>query len=436
VERSEDELVEELINELQAKEEPEEHVLQLEGLDILTGQPNIFTEQLLFSVLQGENLHRLKELAELESHRCYVVEWRYRVERQGVRRLNGGASPPRHETGRQRKAFFYWLGKRSSIKEQSRCALALRDMDKERQDHVRVEQGEEPPVFLSLFNDRLLITSTTNGSGWFLVVGSASKPSAFSAEELEQPMELRSQGIYLKVEEDAVSLRSGIDAPAELMEGAIRLGAHLADRRRLPFNSEAQSLNIELTILSPLRWSKAPHLYRVYETEVHELENPRYGRKANFVFRQSDLRDTMLVDQQSHMWVWSDHIVSTFALKLAKKLWSPRPLDSSTATVISKGREPSEFKALFPTWVEFAADNLQLSVEDPQPLTELLHERTRPRSIDELRNRQLPKGCDTSHLESYLSDEDFHRVFKLSREEYELLPRWKRIAMKKEARLF
>lgn len=76
----------------------------------------------------------------------------------GVRRLVSTPVTPHHETGRQRVVFFYWLGARSSIKDQSRCALALRDYDKERHEHVRVEQGQEPAILLNLFDGKMIVS--------------------------------------------------------------------------------------------------------------------------------------------------------------------------------------------------------------------------------------------------------------------------------------
>lgn len=86
----------------------------------------------------------------------------------GVKKLNGKSIV--HETGRHRIAFFYWLGTRSNIKKQSRCmfrkifkvnyilgALALRNFDKEKHEHVRVEQGQEPLMFLHLFCGMMIV---------------------------------------------------------------------------------------------------------------------------------------------------------------------------------------------------------------------------------------------------------------------------------------
>lgn len=45
-----------------------------------------------------------------------------------------------HETGRPRTAFFYWLGSKTTKKQQGLCAMALRNLDKERHPHERIMQ--------------------------------------------------------------------------------------------------------------------------------------------------------------------------------------------------------------------------------------------------------------------------------------------------------
>lgn len=61
-------------------------------------------------------------------------------------------------------------------------------------------------------------------------------------------------------------------------------------------------------------------------------------------------RDTIMVDQDNRLWLWSDKTVSTFALRVANAYWSDR---SGPKTVICKTQEPDSFKALFATWDDF-----------------------------------------------------------------------------------
>lgn len=49
---------------------------------------------------------------------------------------------------------------------------------------------------------------------------------------------------------------------------------------------------------------------------------------------------------------------------------------------------------------------------------------------------KLPEGVDRTRLEEYLSDDEFTRVFSMSRAEFQKLPAWKQSNLKKAAKLF
>lgn len=56
--------------------------------------------------------------------------------------------------------------------------------------------------------------------------------------------------------------------------------------------------------------------------------------------------------------------------------------------------------------------------------------------LTELVERPLPEGVDPTHLEMYLSDEDFASSFAMTKEEFSKLPIWKQTDLKKEKCLF
>ena len=47
-----------------------------------------------------------------------------------------------------------------------------------------------------------------------------------------------------------------------------------------------------------------------------------------------------------------------------------------------------------------------------------------------------PPNIDKTRLESYLSDEEFVKVFNMKKEAFEKLPSWKKVSLKQKARLF
>ena len=61
----------------------------------------------------------------------------------------------------------------------------------------------------------------------------------------------------------------------------------------------------------------------------------------------------MIVDQGSGMWLWTEDVASTYALRVAHHYWAGR---RGFARVICKSNEPVEFKALFPRWEDFTEE--------------------------------------------------------------------------------
>jgi hypothetical protein len=50
--------------------------------------------------------------------------------------------------------------------------------------------------------------------------------------------------------------------------------------------------------------------------------------------------------------------------------------------------------------------------------------------------KDLPPGIDLAKLEQYLSDEEFKKIFSMTKDEFNNLPGWKRTPMRKNANLF
>lgn len=56
--------------------------------------------------------------------------------------------------------------------------------------------------------------------------------------------------------------------------------------------------------------------------------------------------------------------------------------------------------------------------------------------LEELLQRPLPDGVDPTHLEMYLSPEEFVDFFAMTKEEFKSLPTWKQTDLKKDKGLF
>ncbi|XP_034258391.1 supervillin isoform X8 [Pantherophis guttatus] len=110
--------------------------------------------------------------------------------------------------------------------------------------------------------------------------------------------------------------------------------------------------------------------------------------------------------------------------------------------LIHAGLEPLTFTNMFPSWehrddiaeiteMDAEASNQIILVED---VLAKLCQKFYP--LADLLARPLPEGVDPLNLEIYLSNEDFETALQLTREEYNALPSWKQVNLKKAKGLF
>ncbi|XP_060753080.1 supervillin-like isoform X5 [Tachysurus vachellii] len=119
------------------------------------------------------------------------------------------------------------------------------------------------------------------------------------------------------------------------------------------------------------------------------------------------------------------------------------------AYLIHAGLEPLTFTNMFPSW-EHREDIAEITEKEAEVCNQIilvedvlarLCKTTYP--LADLIARPLPEGVDPLHLELYLSDEDFEGVgaygkkgLEMTRMEYEALPGWKQVNLKKAKGLF
>uniref|UniRef100_F1KTD5 Supervillin n=1 Tax=Ascaris suum TaxID=6253 RepID=F1KTD5_ASCSU len=424
---------------------PKESVLILEETELERRADNVFTEGLQFMVLEGENeLRELDAMHMFASDACYVIKWEYRVERTGIHKLDGGKRE--HDTGRRRIAYFFWLGSNTTKKQQGLCALALRDLDRDRHPHERVLQNQEPPLFLQFFNGSMIVTGT--GTNVFVVLGS-SLPSEYRMVELSEPIVFRSHGVYVIVR-DTVTVWYGARSKEIWRNAGLHLAKHILDVRDAYFENLNESDEVievseedgafNIPVISADNWEQAPRLIRLYETDGKDVTCQQWDTQLPFSFTQRDLKDTMLVDQGTKLWLWTEDVASTYALRVVNSYWRGR---NGPKCVICKTREPDAFKALFPEWDNFideAPEDESVQVVpqrwDPCDLDELLRSRTQYWPLEKVVARDLPSGVDLKRLEQYLNDKDFETVFEMDRQAFYSLPHWKQIELRKKHQLF
>lgn len=189
-----------------------------------------------------------------------------------------------------------------------------------------------------------------------------------------------------------------------------------------------------------------------------------------FAFSQADLdtEDVMLLDTWSQVFIW----VGSGALKEEKEQalvaayeylnTDPAGRDLATNIVLVKqGREPPTFTGWFMAWdpnmwsqgksyeeikAEMGSDDLFRSItledlsnpEASEKVEVLDGAATRFLPYEELVsiNPDEAFGVDITAKEAHLTDDDFVAVFRMTKVEFKLLPKWKQDNLKKQARLF
>ncbi|XP_057188894.1 supervillin isoform X2 [Triplophysa rosa] len=110
--------------------------------------------------------------------------------------------------------------------------------------------------------------------------------------------------------------------------------------------------------------------------------------------------------------------------------------------LIHAGLEPLTFTNMFPSW-EHREDIAEITEREAEVYNQIiLVEDVLARlcqsiyPLSTLQTRPLPQGVDPLRLEIYLTDEDFESVLEIKREEFDALPGWKQVNLKKAKGLF
>lgn len=110
--------------------------------------------------------------------------------------------------------------------------------------------------------------------------------------------------------------------------------------------------------------------------------------------------------------------------------------------LIHAGLEPLTFTNMFPSWEhrEDIAEITEMDTEVSNQITlveDVLAKLCKTiYPLADLLARPLPEGVDPLKLEIYLTDEDFEFALDMTRDEFNALPTWKQMNLKKAKGLF
>eukprot|EP01111_Echinosteliopsis_oligospora_P019724 TRINITY_DN9673_c0_g1_i1.p1 TRINITY_DN9673_c0_g1~~TRINITY_DN9673_c0_g1_i1.p1 ORF type:complete len:240 (-),score=61.33 TRINITY_DN9673_c0_g1_i1:84-803(-) len=195
------------------------------------------------------------------------------------------------------------------------------------------------------------------------------------------------------------------------------------------------------SISSPL--SKRPKMYLVtYASGRIEVDLVADGR-----FSQDDLTTEIvaILDTSDIIYIWfgkkSPYAMRKLSLEITSeyaKKTGRTDLDKKII-VVEAYSEPLAFKSQFHVWSysKYPKNVSTTDEKDGEPVTQVLvHYSREVYSYEELISDNLPPGVDATKLEIYLSDDEFEKVFNMTRKQFEKILPWKREGIKQKVYLY
>lgn len=363
---------------------------------------------------------------------------------------------------------------------------------------VRVVQNKEPEHFLRMFRGRFIILEGGKGAGFragseddsydsegkrmFHVRGS-SEMSAKAIQVPRRAASLNSGDMFVLETPFLAYLWRGRDAGAAERRNARQLIDYLMIGREVEPMREGKE---------PREFWDAIGGFEEYATgKSVENERPNYPPRlfqcSNasgafqveeiFDFSQEDLveDDVMFLDTYDEVFVWigdganevekSDSV--TVAMDYVRSDPTGRTLEDTIIIQVKQGYEPLNFTGHFHGWDRdkwsegktYEEMKRELGDDDSRKVSEIRINPKISNAINHNNNNNnngftevdglyfsyevlsqpphlLPAGIDKTKRESYLSKKEFFTVFDRERSEFDSLPRWKQVQLKKEKGLF
>ncbi|XP_031683128.1 supervillin isoform X7 [Oncorhynchus kisutch] len=155
-----------------------------------------------------------------------------------------------------------------------------------------------------------------------------------------------------------------------------------------------------------------------------------------YLWQAGEPEDSQTTGSACIHWANERRCAMQTVLQYCKERNPRRPLQ---AYLIQDGVEPLTFTNVFPRWEKRPTPTTQgeagrVKLTLVQDALAQLSKTQYP--LEELLQTPLPEGVDPQCLEIYLSDHDFQTILKMKRDEYDSLPNWKQVSLKKSKGLY
>ncbi|XP_032474822.1 supervillin isoform X3 [Phocoena sinus] len=435
---------------------------------------------------------------------AYVVKWKFIVSTAVGSRQKG--EHPVRVAGKEKRVYFFWQGRQSTVSEKGTSALMTVQLDEERGAQVQVLQGKEPPCFLQCFQGGMVVHSGRREeeednaqSEWRLYCVRGEVPVEGNLLEVAchcSSLRSRTSMVVLNVHKALIYLWHGCKAQAHTKEVGrtaankikeqcpLEAGLHCSSKVAVHECDEGleppgfwgalgrrDRKAYDCMLQDPGNFNFTPRLFILSSSSgdfsatefMYPARDPSVVNSMPFL--QEDLYSApqpalFLVDNHHEVYLWQgwwpveNKITGSARIRWAsdrksametvlqycrgKNLKKPPP----KSYLIHAGLEPLTFTNMFPSWEhrEDIAEITEMDTEVSNQITlveDVLAKLCKTiYPLADLLARPLPEGVDPLKLEIYLTDEDFEFALDMTRDEYNALPAWKQVNLKKAKGLF
>lgn len=368
--------------------------------------------------------------------------------------------------------LYYWQGKNSTIIGKGTSAALTIELDDllkktaSMSKEIRVVQGKEPKHFLAIFKDKFVVHSGKDPLSEDTVRSDA-KPRMYRVQG-ERPEDV--WAVETKMTSELLNsshvfcVLSPKDKRAYIWNGKYSNPSELEYAKKVVAKKSEESIEVEEGSEPNEFWTLigGKKEYATQATCVSQRYEPRLFQcsisSGAFTveeirrFTQDDLDhgDAVILDTFFAVYVWvgfKSHpteykLAMETAIEYTKYAATVDKRDVKTPVLrVKDGEEPLVFSTYFQDWeprapkkgVALVPQTMKGGLED---VKEILEVSNRKYSYNDLVNKKYPPGLDESTLENYLEDNEFVDVFKMPRENFEKLPSWQKLSMKKKLKLF
>ncbi|XP_029092714.1 supervillin isoform X2 [Monodon monoceros] len=435
---------------------------------------------------------------------AYVVKWKFIVSTAVGSRQKG--EHPVRVAGKEKRVYFFWQGRQSTVSEKGTSALMTVQLDEERGAQVQVLQGKEPPCFLQCFQGGMVVHSGRREeeednaqSEWRLYCVRGEVPVEGNLLEVAchcSSLRSRTSMVVLNVHKALIYLWHGCKAQAHTKEvgrtaankikeqcpleaglhSSSKVTIHECDEGSEPLGfwdalGRRDRKAYDCMLQDPGNFNFTARLFILSSSSgdfsatefLYPARDPSVVNSMPFL--QEDLYSApqpalFLVDNHHEVYLWQgwwpveNKITGSARIRWAsdrksametvlqycrgKNLKKPPP----KSYLIHAGLEPLTFTNMFPSWEhrEDIAEITEMDTEVSNQITlveDVLAKLCKTiYPLADLLARPLPEGVDPLKLEIYLTDEDFEFALDMTRDEYNALPAWKQVNLKKAKGLF